>query len=96
MNHFDGEGLSCEYQMGEHFLLNVYETIGQAAMAAALKDLSVTLLKSDAKLLPSGFISDHGWEEEIYYALLKHTAADGQEEFRDLYPETARWAIRIS
>ena len=85
LNHFHGEDLSCEYHMGEYFLLNVYETIGQAALAAALKDLSVTLLRSDSKVLPSGFISDHGWEEEIYYALLKHTAADRQEEFRDLY-----------
>ena len=71
--------------MGEYFLLNVYDTIGQEAMAAALRELSMTLLKSDSKFLPSGHISDHGWEGEIYYALLKHTAADRQEEFRKLY-----------
>ncbi len=85
LNHFDGNDGSCEYYMGEYFLLNVYETIGPEAMAAALRELSMTLLKSDSKFLPSGHISDHGWEGEIYYALLKHTAADRQEEFRKLY-----------
>ena len=46
----------------------MYQTIRQAAMAAALKDLSVTLLKSDSKILPTGFLSDHEaerWPEDL-------------------------------
>ena len=85
LNHFDGEDPWCKYHMGEYFLLNVYETIGQEAMMAALRDLSVILLKSDSKLLPSGFLSDNGWEKKIYHALLKRTPSDRQEEFRKLY-----------
>ena len=82
--HFTGDRGSCQYSMGEYFFLDVHKTLGPDAMAAALRDLSRSLLKSDMKLLPSG-LTDSGKEERIYYAFLKHTPVDKEEEFRGLY-----------
>ena len=79
-----GDG-SCEYHMGEYFLLNLYETLGQEAMSAALKELSVSLLTSDSKFLASGFLGDPGWEERIFHSLLRHTPPDRRDEFLELY-----------
>ena len=65
----------CAYRMGEHFLLNIFETIGEDAMSAALRELYL-------QSYDSGQAAD---EEAIYNAFLKHTPDDKKEELRDLY-----------
>ena len=85
LDYFYGIDGICEYNMGEYFLLNVYETIGPQALAATLQDIAVSLLTSDSNDLPSGFLSDNGWERDIYHALQKHTPAERQDEFHKLY-----------
>ena len=69
---------SAPYRMGEHLLLNVFETIGEGAALAALRELSP--------------YRDRGWksrlsptEEEVYDAFLKHAPPDRKEAFRGLY-----------
>ena len=84
LSHLD-RSFGCQYSMGENFLLNVYETIGAQATAAALRDMAVLLPTSDSKVLPSGLLSDNGWERDIYHTLLKNTPAERQDEFHELY-----------
>ena len=69
---------SAPYRMGEHLLLNVFETIGEEAALAALRELSP--------------YRDRGWrsrlsptEEEVYDAFLQHAPPDRKEAFRGLY-----------
>ena len=65
----------CVYLMGEHFLINIFETIGEDAMSAALRELYL-------QSYDSGQAAD---EEAIYNAFLKHTPDDKKEDLRDLY-----------
>ena len=66
---YDGE--KCPYSMGEDFLLNVFDTIGEEAMASALSELYLQPV--------------HVTEEDIYHAFLKHAPQDRKEAFHDLY-----------
>ena len=43
LEHFDGNEGGCDYRMGEYFFLKVHETIGEEAMGAAWREMSVTL-----------------------------------------------------
>ena len=65
----------CVYLMGEHFLINIFETIGEDAMSAALRELYL-------QSYDSGQAADEG---AIYNAFLKHTPDDRKEDLRDLY-----------
>ena len=66
---------ACAYDMGEQFLINIFETIGEDAMSAALRELYL-------QSYDSGQAAD---EEAIYNAFLKHTSDDKKEDLRDLY-----------
>ena len=80
---------ACPYNMGEYFLMEVYETIGKDALASAIRDMPDRLYLPDNTLFPSGKPSreeqEHVREEELYRILMKHTPADRQTEFRELY-----------
>ena len=85
LDHFDGRTLGCDYSMGEYFLLKIHETIGEEAMGAAMREMSVTLGESDSEALASGLRTDDGRAEAIYRAFLNHAPADTREELRELY-----------
>ena len=71
----------CVYYMGENFLLNVFETIGEVAMASALRELYPLVLDRER----------YEWRDEreeedlIFNTLVKHVPTERWEEFRDLY-----------
>ena len=62
-------------------LLNLFETIGEEAMASALRELYPLVLAEDR----SGWEDDREEEEVIFDTFLKHTPPELQESFRDLY-----------
>ena len=66
-----GGGESCSYVMGETFLFNVLDTIGEEAIASALGELLVKPVQAT--------------EDDIYHAFLKHAPEDRKEAFNDLY-----------
>ena len=65
----------CRYSLGENVLISVFDTIGEDAMSAAVRELYLQSL--DSGLPPT--------EEGIYRAFLKHAPADKKEVFRDVY-----------
>ncbi len=65
-----GAFISCIYVLGENFLLRTFATIGEEAMAAALRDI-----------LEGGGIT----EEKIYEAFARHAPPDKLENFLNLY-----------
>ena len=69
----------CAYAMGEVLLLSLYDGIGEEALASALVDLYLSKLGNEH---PTG---DPRVEVGVYNTLMKHTPADKQEAFRDLY-----------
>ena len=73
----------CTYTMGEHFLLRVFETIGEQAISAALRELYLSNTSSEA--LRMGLAGQPPSEEAVYDAFLKHSPPDKKEKFRDLY-----------
>ena len=71
----------CPYYMGEDFLLNVVETIGEAAMGSALRELYPLVLAWNE----SGWEDDREEEEVVFDTFLKHTQPERQGKFRELY-----------
>ena len=65
----------CNYSLGAFFLLNLFETLGEEATGAAIRELH---LLSTSERRPVT-------EEEIYRAFLKQTPAERIGEFRQLY-----------
>ena len=65
----------CRYSLGENILISVFDTIGEDAMSAAVRDLYLQSLDSGQP--PT--------EEEIYRVFLEHAPADKKEAFRDVY-----------
>ena len=65
----------CSYILGLHFLLSLFETLGEEAMSSALRELH--LWSQHHELRPT--------EKEIYRTFLKHTPPGLEDEFRDLY-----------
>ena len=65
----------CSYGLGRHFLISLFETLGEEAMSSALRELYLRSEHDD--LSPT--------EEEIYGTFLKHTPPGLEDEFRDLY-----------
>ena len=64
----------CSYAMGEHFLLNVMETIGEQPLGAALGELSRA--RDWRNTVP---------EQQIYDRLLQHTPSTLREAFLEVY-----------
>ena len=70
--------IHCNYNLGSFFLFKMFETLGEEAMGAAIREL---YLLSTSEWRPVT-------EEEIYQTLLKHTPAHRQGRFRIMY---RRW-----
>ena len=68
--------MRCQYTMGENLLHVLVETLGEAAMRAALRELYLLTLDP---------VSDDAVEERTYLTFLKHVPADRKEAFRELY-----------
>ena len=62
----------CHYNMGEYFLINVYETLGRQATASALRELYESR-------------SPHPNEGGMYGIFLRNAPPDKQEDFKDMY-----------
>ena len=65
----------CQYELGEHFLISLFELLGEEAMSAALREL---YLLSEMERRDQS-------EEDFYRIFLKHTPLGLEDEFRDLY-----------
>ena len=76
-----GFARGCPYYMGENFLLNVYETIGEEAVASALRELYPLVMAR----FRSGWEDDREEEEVIFDTFVKHVPAERMEGFLDLY-----------
>ena len=66
-------GRNCAYSLGEELLIQLYNTIGEDAVSAALKDLYLSTV--------DGLVA----EEEIYNTFSKHTPASSSEAFNAIY-----------
>ena len=69
----------CEYYMGHHFLLNLFETMGGEALVSALRELYL-LVEDDWQTAGRGIT-----EDDIYYVFQRHTPTVQMDEFRGLY-----------
>ena len=69
----------CHYSLGRHFLISLFQTLGEEAMSSALREL---YLRSEHV---SPYSAIRPTEEEVYRTILKHTPTGLEEEFRDLY-----------
>ena len=65
----------CDYFLGEHFLLSLYETLGGEATSAALRELYL-LYRSEGRPVI---------EEEIYQAFLRHTPPELIDALHEVY-----------
>ena len=83
-------GGAVDYVLGENFLLNIFEVIGEEAMGKAiaemyLSDLATHQLPFTAR---SPSATQH-WrdlvEEDTYRIFLKHAPIDSHDEFKELY-----------
>ena len=68
----------CAYTMGENFLHQTVDAIGEEAVAAALRELYNLIPSRDSLLLP-------GTEEEIYRVFLNNVPPGREAAFRDVY-----------
>ena len=71
----------CHYPIGEHFLLSVFEMIGEESTASALRELYL-FSREGQRPEENGL---RATEESIYHAFLNHTPPGLKEQFRDLY-----------
>ncbi len=62
----------CNYNMGEYFLINVYDTVGRQATASALRELYESR-------------GAHPNEGGIYGTFLRNAPPDKREDFKDMY-----------
>ena len=70
--------IHCNYNLGSFFLFTMFETLGEEALGAAIRDLYLLSTSEDRPVT----------EEEIYQAFLDHTPAERMGEFQHLY---RRW-----
>ena len=70
--------IHCNYNLGGFFLLKLFETLGEEATGAAIRELYLLHTSEEREVT----------EEEIYQAFLKHTPAERLGQFRHLYQ---RW-----
>lgn len=69
---------ACAYTMGENFLHQAVDAIGEKSVASALRELYHLIPSRDSPLLP-------GTEEEIYRVFLSNTPPGREDAFRDIY-----------
>ena len=62
---------ACSKDMGEHFLISLFNLLGEEATSAALRELYL--------------MSGEQGEEDFYRVFLRHTPPGLEDEFRDLY-----------
>ena len=67
----------CDYILGQYLLLSFYETLGEEATSAALRELYL-LFQSEGRSVT---------EEEIYQAFLRNTPPGLEDEFLALYKQ---------
>ena len=72
----------CAYEMGENFLLAVFDLIGEEGMSSALRELYLSNREFSET---SGSSGQYASEERIYSVFLNHTPPGLQEAYRDLY-----------
>ena len=66
----------CVYGLGRHFLISLFETVGEAAVSSALRELYLRLLTAP---------DSRPTEKDVYRTFLKYVTSGLEEEFRDLY-----------
>ena len=66
--------LGCKYGFGRHFLIGLFETVGEAAISSALREVYLRILAAPDPT-----------EEEVYRTFLKYVSPSLEEEFPDLY-----------
>ena len=67
---------ACSKDLGEYFLINLYELLGEDVMSTVLRELYLS---------PEIMEGRGQGEEELYQIFLKHTPPELKDEFRDLY-----------
>ena len=77
---YEGRHIRCPYRMGENLLHGLFETMGEEAMRATLRELYLLNLEQETRL--AGAPDE---EERVYLTFLKHTPPDRKEAFRELY-----------
>ena len=73
----------CNYDLGENLLLNLFDTIGESALSAVLRELYLMSVYSDGHENVDGTVSPTS--EEVYWTILKHTPAGREDTVRELY-----------
>lgn len=66
---------TCFYALGQYFLTNLFNTVGEAAFSSALRELYGSYLRF--RPFPT--------EEQIYRVFLEHTPPDREAAFLDVY-----------
>ena len=64
----------CDYQLGEKFLIGMYEALGPEPVAAALRELYV-----------QSYLFENPNHDSIYYAFLSNTPPEKEEAFLNAY-----------
>ena len=76
--HRDSQLYVCNYILGEHLFLILYEAMGQEHFTAAMNQIYNSAKTADRLIT----------EEEIYQAFLRHTPKEKISDFQDIYD---RW-----
>ena len=74
----------CHYSLGAYLLLNLYETLGEAVLSAALRDLYLRFQGEPRPVTEEEFLV---FEEEIYEAFLRNTPPELVDAFHEVYKE---------
>ena len=75
----------CMYPMGENFMHNVFEVMGEKAMRAAVRELYVQWRDSFSYFAILREETTFYTDEDIYRTFLNHAPADKKDAFRDVY-----------
>ena len=76
IDHQGDDTGGCHYNLGEFFLVSLFELLGEEAMSASLKELY---------LMRQPEVGGEPTEADLYRIFLKHTPPALKDEFRDLY-----------
>ena len=72
----------CHYSLGAYLLLNLYETLGEAVLSAALRELYLRFDDQPRPVTEEEFLEV---EEEIYQAFLRNTPPGLEDAFHEVY-----------
>ena len=72
----------CHYSFGSYFLLHLYETLGEEALSAALRELYLQYQGEPRPVTEEEFAQ---YEEAIYHAFLRHTPPQLVAAFHEVY-----------